>query len=116
MSARQYYRIAYAHRRASVLPPELDMLIWRLVPTDTLDPNWDVSSHRETVIVRAAHESTARDAAAAAFSIPEGRNARGTLRMPPWTLPRLVRAEPVAQSAYSVEGPTEVLEPVFGLT
>ena len=36
--------------------------------------------------------------------------------MAPWTLPRLVRAEPVAQSAYSVEGPTEVLEPVFGLT
>ena len=93
------------------------MLIWRLVPTDTLEPNWQVSSHREAVVVRAAQECTARDAAAAAFSVSQGRQrSGGAVRLPPWSLAHLVRAEPVAQFAYSVEEPTEVLEPVFGLT
>ncbi len=92
------------------------MLIWRLVPTDTLDPNWQVSSHRETVIVRAARECTARDAAAAAFSVPECRSARGAVRVAPWRLPYLVRAEPIEHSSYSLDGPTEVLAPSFRLT
>jgi hypothetical protein len=93
----------------------IDMLIWRLVPTDTLDPNWQVSSHRQPVIVRAAQECTARDAAAAAFSVPQGRSVRGAVRVPPWMLAHLERAEPIEHSSYSLDGPTEVLAPSFRL-
>jgi hypothetical protein len=40
--------------------PESAMPLWKLRPLDLSDPNWEASSHRGVVIVRAPDEETAR--------------------------------------------------------
>ena len=41
------------------------MPLWKLQPLDLSDPNWEASSHRGVVVVRAPDEETARDEAGA---------------------------------------------------
>ena len=47
------------------------MAIFSLIPVDLDDPDWEASSHRGRVIVRAANEQQARAIAAEAFDIRE---------------------------------------------
>jgi hypothetical protein len=89
------------------------MPIWKLVPIDPDDPNWEASSHRELVIVRASHEASARKAAEDAFAVKTRFAAGKGLRVPPWTRSDLVRAEIIESPIYADEGPTEILEPSF---
>jgi hypothetical protein len=89
------------------------MPIWRLIPIDPLDPNWQASSRRAAVVVRAPDEPSARDAAAAAFSVPVRFSPGEGVKTPPWTRPESVRAEIVVHSIYPAEGPTEILDPSF---
>ena len=89
------------------------MPIWRLIPIDVEDPNWEASSHRGLVLVRAPSEASARQAAEEAFGVPTRFPPGKGLRLPPWTRSELVRAEIIDRSIYSAEGPTEVLEPSF---
>lgn len=89
------------------------MTIWRLIPVDLKDPNWEASSHRAAAVVRAPDERTAREAAEAAFGI-KTRFAPGEgTRLPPWTRADLVQAIAVEHPVHSADGPTEVLEPSF---
>ncbi len=89
------------------------MALWKLTPIDLLDPNWEASSHRAVVIVRAASEEAAREAAAEAFDV-KTRFAPGQgMKAPPWKRPALVQAEAIQDPRYEAEGPTEVLEPSF---
>ena len=90
------------------------MPIWRLIPIDLDDPNWEASAHRGLAVVRAPSETAARESAKAAFDVSTRfRPGKGT-RIPPWTRPEMVRAEIIDSPMYPVEGPTEVLEPSFG--
>jgi hypothetical protein len=89
------------------------MPVWRLVPVDLDDPNWQASSHRGVAVVRAPSEKTARETAEAAFGVATGFRPGKGMRIPPWIRPELVRAEIIDRPAYPMEGPTEILEPSF---
>jgi hypothetical protein len=90
------------------------MPVWRLIPIDLDDPNWEASSHRGVVVVRAPSEASAREAAEAAFGA-RTRFAPGKgMRRPPWMRSELVRAEIIDTPLYPADGPTEVLDPSFG--
>jgi len=89
------------------------MLIWRLTPIDLEDPNWEASSHRGLIIVRAPNEASARKAAEEAFGVQTRFPAGKGMRVPPWTRSELVHAEIIDSPIYSAGGTTEVLEPSF---
>jgi hypothetical protein len=91
----------------------MTMPVWRLIPFDLDDRNWEASSHRGLVIVRAPSESLARQAAEKAFGIPTRFPPGKGLRVPPWLRSEIVRAEIIDNPLYPVEGPTEILEPFF---
>ena len=89
------------------------MPVWRLIPVDLGDPNWEASAHRGLVIVRAPSEASARETAEAAFGAPTRFRPGKGMRVPPWMRSELVRAEIIDHPVYAVEGPTEILEPSF---
>ena len=69
------------------------MPLWELTPVDLLDPDWEASSHRGRVIVRAPHEAVARDEAEKAFGVKTRVERGGGLKAPPWKPRVLVTAE-----------------------
>ena len=89
------------------------MPIWSLIPLDLDDPDWEASSHRGQVIVRAANERQARTVAAEAFDVKTGFRPGQGMRFPPWTRAAVVRAERVDDPRFEPEGPAGVLEPTF---
>ncbi|OFW72274.1 MAG: hypothetical protein A2W02_03915 [Alphaproteobacteria bacterium RBG_16_64_48] len=89
------------------------MPVWRLIPIDLDDPNWEASAHRGLVVVRAPSEASAREEAEAAFGVPTRFRPGKGMRVPPWMRSELVRAEIIDTPVYPAEGPTEVLEPSF---
>ena len=91
------------------------MPLWKLQPLDLSDPNWEASSHRGAVIVRAPDEETAREEAERAFGVKTRFSPGEGIKVPPWMRPSLVAAERVRDQRYEEEGPTEVLEPAFTL-
>jgi len=89
------------------------MPVWRLIPIDLDDPNWEASSHHGLVVVRAPSEAAARARAEATFGVPTRFRPGKGLRVPPWMRSELVRAEIIDKPMYPAEGPIEVLEPSF---
>lgn len=89
------------------------MPVWRLVPIDLSDPNWQASSHRGFAIVRAGTEQRARKVAEEAFAVKTRFPPHRRATTPPWLRGALVRAEIVEDPCYAPSGPEEVLEPTF---
>lgn len=89
------------------------MPLWKLHPIDLSDPNWEMSSHRDVVVVRAADEERARDVAQQAFGVKRGFPLKGGVTAPPWKRPQLVSAELIKDSRWEDEGPDAVLMPSF---
>jgi hypothetical protein len=89
------------------------MPIWKLIPVDLLDPNWDASSHRGVAIVRAPDEAAARGAAAEAFDVATRFPPGAGVRVPPWGRATLVHAEQITDPRYDPDGPVQVLDPAF---
>lgn len=89
------------------------MPIWRLEPCDPQDANWEGSSHRGPVVVRAPSEAIARETAERAFGVKSGFPLGKGMHAPPWRRPQLVRARLIESPIYPAEGPVEVLEPSF---
>lgn len=89
------------------------MPVWRLIPIDLDDPNWEASSHRGLAVVRAPSEASVREAAETAFGVPTRFSPGKGMRVPPWMRSELVRAEIIDSPLYPADGPTEVLEPSF---
>jgi osmotically-inducible protein OsmY len=88
------------------------MPIWQLSPVDLSDPNWEASSHRGTVIVRAPDEKTAREAAQSAFGVATRFKHHPRL-IAPWTRAKLVHASHIEDQRFDPEGPSGVLVPTF---
>ena len=63
------------------------MTVWKLTPVDLLDSNWNASSHRGEVIVRARSEEAARALAADAFNVATRFSPGAGIQAPPWTRP-----------------------------
>jgi hypothetical protein len=95
--------------------PESAMPLWKLRPLDLSDPNWEASSHRGVVIVRAPDEETARDEAERAFGVKTRFSPGERAKAPPWKRASLVSAARIWDQRYEEDGPTEVLEPAFTL-
>jgi hypothetical protein len=89
------------------------MAVRSLIPVDPDDPDWEASSHRGPVIVRAANEQQARTVAAEAFDVKTSFRPGQGMRFPPWTRTAVVRAERIDDPRFEPEGPAEVLEPTF---
>ena len=89
------------------------MPIWRLEPCDPQDPNWEASSHRGAVVVRAPDETIARKTAEKAFGVKTRFPLGKGVHAPPWCRPQLVRAQIIENAAYPAAGPVEILEPTF---
>lgn len=87
--------------------------IWKLSPIDVLDPNWEASSHRGSVIVRAPDEAAARVTAAEAFDVATRFPPESGVRVPPWSRANLVKAEQIIDTRYDPQGPVQVLDPAF---
>jgi len=88
------------------------MQLWKLTPLDLSAPNWEASTHKGPVIVRAPDEFAARDAANGKFSRAANKQPIGdTVRHPPWRHASLVNAVTIDDERFEVEGPTEVLDP-----
>jgi hypothetical protein len=91
------------------------MPLWKLQPLDLSDPNWEASSHRALVIVRAPDEETAREEAERAFGVKTRFSPGKGVMVPPWKRASLVSAARIRDQRYEEDGPTEVLEPSFTL-
>ncbi len=91
------------------------MPIWRLEPCDLRDANWEASSHRGPVIVRAPSETAAREMAERAFGVKTRFTPGKGLHVPPWRRPHLVHARIIESATYPAEGATEILEPSYDL-
>jgi hypothetical protein len=89
------------------------MPVWRLIPIDLDDPNWEASSHRGSAVVRAPSEAAARETAKVAFGVRTRFSPGKGMKQPPWARSELVRAEVIDSPLYAAEGPIEVLEPSF---
>lgn len=87
------------------------MAVWRLIPLDLSDPNWEASSHRGAVVVRAPDEEKAREAAQQAFGLKTRFKPKAGVLAPPWKRDALVRAEKIKDARYEPDGLTEVLDP-----
>ena len=88
------------------------MTVWKLTPVDLLDPNWNASSHRGEIIVRARSEKAARALAAKTFDVATRFSPGSSTQAPPCTRPSCVRAERITDERYPPDGPAEVLRPV----
>jgi osmotically-inducible protein OsmY len=89
------------------------MPIWELNPLEPADPNWEASSHRGRVLIRARDEQEARAAAQKAFGVKTRFRPRSGIKAPPWKRPDIVSAKIVEAGPYAPEGPTEILFPVL---
>jgi osmotically-inducible protein OsmY len=88
------------------------MPVWRLSPVDLNDPNWEASSHRGAIVVRALNEESAREVAQSAFGVKTRFKHRGPLTSP-WKRGELVRAERISGEGFDPKGPSAVLAPSF---
>ncbi len=89
------------------------MAIWKLEPTNLESPDWQISTNRGRVIVRAPDAMSARKVAAEHFT----RGARPVVigqdsPASPWTNPELVTCTELADSDFDPDGPAEVLGPL----
>ena len=81
------------------------MPLWKLQPLDLSDPNWEASSHRGVVVVRAPDEETARDEGERAFGLKTRLAPGAGIKAAPWKRALLVSAERVRDQRYEEEGP-----------
>lgn len=88
------------------------MAIWKLLPTKKESPDWDQSTYRGVVIVRAENEQEARLCAMQRFTtaVEKLRRVQET-RTCPWTQSELVTCEQVVGSNHPPDGASIVLEP-----
>ena len=90
------------------------MPIWKLVPINQTDPNWEASTHKGSVIVRAATEKAARERAQLAFTIATQVRPGEATKITPWKYGDLVDGHTITDSRYPEDGPEEILEPEHG--
>ena len=89
------------------------MPLWRLRPLDPDNPNWEASTFKEAVIVRASDSRIARLLAARAFGIATEHRLGEAVKIVPWDYSGLVSCEQVdATEAYPEDGAQGVVYPV----
>ncbi len=93
------------------------MTIFRLIPTDTVDPCWQVSTHMGPVVVRTESEHNARDLAAFAFKVEKKScTLEELLTESPWSQEEVVACVVAIDPIYRLAGPEEILSPQLART
>jgi hypothetical protein len=87
------------------------MAIWKLSPLNTGAPDWEMSTYRGDVIVRAKNEEEARLCAMQRFAIAAKVKFGERTRTCPWTQGEFVSCEELVESKYPAIGESTVLEP-----
>jgi hypothetical protein len=87
------------------------MPIWKLTPRVLNSPDWELSTYRSEVIVRARDEAEARELATVEFAIAAEGNPTQPTRLNPWTNDVLVFCETIHNSKHPDAGPAAVLSP-----
>ncbi len=87
------------------------MNIWKLSIANPDSPNWEASTYKGEVIVRAEDERQARMVTAQAFSIATERIPGESTKYPPWNSSEDTICEIMENSEYTPEGEACVLEP-----
>ncbi len=95
-----------------LLLPDEELPVFQLTPQSLADPDWEASTYKGTVIVRAPSEKAARWAASLAFNIATQRKHIGErTRINPWRQVDLVEAKTVRDVTWSGQGGIEILDP-----
>ncbi len=88
------------------------MPIWTLEPLDLEDPNWEASTYKGQVTVRAKNERKARFLAAKAFGTTRHATLDQPLQITPWHYTGSVSCcQLLPSSEYSEEGEDDILGP-----
>ena len=87
------------------------MEIWKLEPTDVHSRDWEASTYRGEVVVRAESEMKARQIAAGAFVIASKATLAEKLTDIPWHQPSLVSAVTIQDSNYKDGEKEEIVGP-----
>ena len=84
--------------------------IWRLVPIDLKSQNWEASTFKGELIVRACDESEARQIASLKFFIETERRLGQNVSVNPWRDPTTVSCTRTSDSEHIAEGPSAILQ------
>ena len=87
------------------------MTIWKLNPIDPNHRDWEASTYREDVIIRADSEERARRIATSAFRKATEVTPGEKIKINPWSQPALVSIVEVKDEGYPETGKEEILGP-----
>jgi len=88
------------------------MPIWKLTPTNKDAPDWEASTCREVLVIRANTEIDARKLATQATRIATERKSVGeSVKTSPWKQSVLVTCESIQTNDFAENGPDAVLAP-----
>ncbi len=86
------------------------MTIWKMVPGDPQNLQWQVSTYQGEVIIRAESEQRARDLLGYCFW-RTGQSGSANMAGPPWNRPNLVSASEYTGGEFPLQGEEEILAP-----
>lgn len=88
-----------------------EMNLWILKVLDSASANWEASTYKGEVIVRASDEISARREASNCFAIATDRNLGEIVKASPWPQAQLVSCEQYSGNEYPIQGEVGVLYP-----
>ena len=86
------------------------MAIWKMVPGELDNLQWQVSTYQGEVIIRAESEERARDVLGYCFW-KTGQSGSANMAGPPWNRPNLVTAIEYTEADFPEAGEEEILAP-----
>ena len=87
------------------------MAVWKLKPIDPNHRDWEASTYRKEVVIRAESEKRARQVATSAFGIATEVIPGEKIQTNPWSQPALVSVVEVKNGSYPGTGKEEILGP-----
>lgn len=90
---------------------ETAMNIWKLSPVDLSHPNWEASTLKREITVRAENEIQAREIATMKTAIATSRTLGRELRFPPWKSHETAACFIDASEKYPSDGVPGILDP-----
>lgn len=90
------------------------MKIWKMIPCELQNLQWQVSTYQGEVIIRAESEERARDLLGYCFW-KTGQSGSANMAGPPWNRPNLVIANEYTEGNFPTEGVEEILAPAEAL-
>lgn len=87
------------------------MPMWKLIPLPADCDDWELSTYRGEVIVRAKDEREARSLVTRQFAAAAPRKLGKSTKLDPWENSDLVSCKEIPARNYSYTGPAAILEP-----